>query len=82
MCNFTLNWYYWPKGKIYEQVKRIADQDYAILTTRVSPMNTSPLTPWGDRVWRGCKFPSTPLEFDGYQNGAALVATVDGYRAA
>ncbi|MGB7709596.1 MAG: hypothetical protein WBL95_08655 [Microcoleus sp.] len=72
---------YWLKGKIYEQVKRIAYQDYAILTTRVSPMNTSRLTPWGEQLWRGCKFPSTLLEFDGYQNGAALVATVDGYKA-
>ncbi|MGB8688957.1 MAG: hypothetical protein WCD53_16685 [Microcoleus sp.] len=72
---------YWLKGKIYEQVKRIAYQDYAILTTRVSPMNTSRLTPWGEQLWRGCKFPSTLLEFDGYQKGAALVATVDGYKA-
>lgn len=72
---------YWLKGKIYEQVKRIAYQDYAILTTRVSPMNTSRLTPWGEQVWRGCKFPSSPIEFDGYRPGAALVATVDGYKA-
>jgi len=29
------------------------------------------------------QIPLNPLlEFDGYQNGAALVATVDGYRAA
>jgi hypothetical protein len=66
---------YWLKGKIYEQVKRIAYQDYAILTTRVSPMNTSRLTPWGEQVWRGCKFPLTPFEFDSYQNGAALVSS-------
>ncbi|TAE50332.1 MAG: hypothetical protein EAZ88_20830 [Oscillatoriales cyanobacterium] len=72
---------YWLKGKIYEQVKRIAYQDYAILTTRVSPMNTSRLTPWGEPVWRGCKFPSSPTEFDSYRPGAALVATVDGYKA-
>ncbi len=72
---------YWLKGKIYEQVKRIAYQDYAILTTRVSPRNTSRLTPWGEPVWRGCKFPSIPPKFDGYRPGAALVATVDGYKA-
>lgn len=44
-------------------------------------MNTSRLSPWGEQVWRGNKFPSTPLEFDSYQTGAALVATVDGYKA-
>ena len=38
---------YWLKGKVFEQVKRIAYQDYAILTTRVSPMNTSRFSPWG-----------------------------------
>lgn len=72
---------YWLKGKVYEQVKRIAYQDYAILSTRVSPRNTSRLTPWGEQLWRGSRFPSTQLEFDNYLQGAALVATVDGYRA-
>jgi hypothetical protein len=69
------------KGKIFEQVKRIAYQDYAILTTRVSPRNTSCLSPWGEPLWRGAKFPSTLFEFDSYQSGAALVATADGYKA-
>lgn len=72
---------YWLKGKVYEQVKRIAFQDYAILTTRVSPAFTSKLTPWGDPVWRGNTFPTDLLVFDSYQAGASLVATVDGYKA-
>ncbi|MCC3432156.1 MAG: hypothetical protein JGK08_19700 [Microcoleus sp. PH2017_04_SCI_O_A] len=72
---------YWLKGKVFEQVKRIAYQDYAIVTTRVSPMNTSRLSPWGEPLWRGAKFPSDSLRFEGYQSGAALVATADGYKA-
>ncbi len=72
---------YWLKGKIFEQVKRIAYQDHAILTTRVSPRNTSRFSPWGEPLWRGSQFPTSLLEFDSYQSGAALVATADGYKA-
>jgi transposase len=72
---------YWLKGKVYEQVKRIAYQDYAILTTRVSPRNTSRLTPWDQPVWRGNTFPASLLDYSEYQSGAVLVATVDGYKA-
>lgn len=72
---------YWLKGKVFEQVKRIAYQDYTILTTRVSPRNTSRLSPWGEPLWRGAKFPASLPEFDSYQPGAALVATADGYKA-
>lgn len=43
-------------------------------------MNTSRLSPWGDPLWRGVKFPASPLEFEDYQSGAALVATVNGYK--
>ena len=50
----------WLKGKIYEQVKRIAYQDYAILTTRVSPRNTSRLPPWGDRLSLRMQIPLNP----------------------
>ncbi|MEG3860046.1 hypothetical protein [Microcoleus sp. herbarium12] len=72
---------YWLKGKVFEQVKRIAYQDYAILTTRVCPKDTSRITPWNQALWRGAKFPDSLLEFDSYQPGAALVATPDGYKA-
>lgn len=72
---------YWLKGKVFEQVKRIAYQDYAILTTRVSPKDTSRLSPWGDRVARGKAFPSDLLGFSEYQNGAALTSLPDGYKA-
>jgi hypothetical protein len=72
---------YWLKGKIYLEVKRIAYQNYAILTTRVSPRNTSRLSPWDIPVWRGDTFPVTILEYPEYQSGAALVATSDGYKA-
>lgn len=72
---------YWLKGKVYDQVKRIAYQDYGILTTRVNPRNTSRLTPWGDSVWRGNTFPTNLFDFALYQSGAALVATVNGYKA-
>ncbi|MCU0543737.1 MAG: hypothetical protein MUE44_16405 [Oscillatoriaceae cyanobacterium Prado104] len=72
---------YWLKGKIYEQVKRIAYQDYAILTTRVNPRNTSRLSPWDEMVWRGNVFPASILEYEEYQFGAPLVATINGYKA-
>lgn len=72
---------YWIKGKVYEQVKRIAYQDYAILTTRVSPRNTSRLSPWDESVWRGNQFPVSLLDYSSYQPGANFVATVNGYKA-
>jgi hypothetical protein len=72
---------YWLKGKVDQQVKRIAFQDYAILTTRVSPRNTSKLDLWGNPLWRGNKFPTDNLSFNEYQNGANLVANVEGYKA-
>jgi hypothetical protein len=72
---------YWLKGKVYEQVKRIADRDCSILTARVNPHKTSRLTPWGEPVWRGNAFPNSLPEFASYRSGAALVATVDGYKA-
>lgn len=72
---------YWLKSKVFDQVKRIAYQDYSILTTRVSPRNTSRLTPWDEQVWRGSKFPTTLLEFLSYESGTPLVATVHGYKA-
>lgn len=72
---------YWLKGKVYNQVKRIAYQDYAILTTCVSPRDTSRLSPWGDLVARGKAFPTDLLSFSAYQNGAALVSLPNGYKA-
>jgi transposase len=69
---------YWLKSKVYNQVKRIAFQDYGILTTRVSPRNTSRLSPWGESVWRGTDF----NKVDGsYQPGSPLVAAREGYKA-
>ncbi|MFB2881920.1 hypothetical protein [Floridanema aerugineum] len=72
---------YWLKSKVYEQVKRIAFQDYGMLVTRVNPRDTSRLSPDGIPVWRGNQFPSSILEFLEYQSGANLVATPDGYKA-
>jgi transposase len=72
---------YWLKSKVYEQVKRIAFQDYGMLVTRVNPKNTSKLSPDGIPVWRGNHFPGSILEFLEYQSGANLVATPDGYKA-
>ena len=72
---------YWLKSKIYLNVKRIAYQDYAILTTRVNPRDTSRLDPWGNQVWRGSNFPTSLLEYLVYQPGADWVATTGGYQA-
>jgi len=72
---------YWLKSKVYQQVNRIAYQDYGILTTRVNPRNTSSLDPWGNPVWRSNEFPKTLFDFQSYQAGANLVGTVNGYIA-
>lgn len=72
---------YWLKSKVYEQVKRVAFQDYAILVTRVSPKDTSRLNPHGLQVWRGNQFPDSILQFLNYKSGANFVATPDGYKA-
>lgn len=72
---------YWLKSKIYHGVKRIAYQDYAILTTRVNPRNTSRLDPWGNQLWRGSTFPTNLLDYLGYETGADWVAGVSGYKA-
>jgi len=72
---------YWLKSKIYLNVKRIAYQDYAILTTRVNPRDTSRLDPWGNQVWRGSQFPTNLLDYLDYQPGADWVATTGGYKA-
>jgi len=72
---------YWLKSKIYLNVKIIAYQDYAILTTRVNPRNTSRLDPWGNQVWRRSEFPTNLLDYLEYQPGADWVGTVNGYQA-
>ena len=72
---------YWLKSRVYQQTSRIAYQDYAILTTRVNPRNTSSLDPWGNPVWRSNQFPVTLLDFLSYEPGANLVGTVNGYIA-
>ncbi len=72
---------YWLKSKIYENVKRVAYQEYAILTTRVNPRDTSRLDPWGNPVWRGSEFPTKELDYLDYQQGADWVAIKVGYKA-
>ncbi len=70
---------YWLKSRVYEETKRVAFQDYNILTTRVSPKNTSRFDPWGNPAWRNHNFPITLFDLQGYQPGANLVGTVNGY---
>lgn len=72
---------YWLKSRVYRETNRVAFQEYNILTTRVSPKNTSRLDPWGDPVWRDNQFPTTLFDFQCYQPGANFVGTVDGYTA-
>ena len=72
---------YWLKSKIYLNVKRIAYQEHAILTTRVNPRNTSRLDPWGNQVWRSSQFPTKLFDYLKYQPGADWVGTVNGYQA-
>ena len=72
---------YWLKSKLFIQAKEIAYRDYGILTTRVSPRNTSRLDPWGNKVWRGNKFPTSLLDYLEYQPGANFVANTAGYKA-
>lgn len=72
---------YWLKSRVYQQVSRIAYQDYGILTARVNPRNTSRLDPWGNLVWRSNEFPATLFDFQSYENGANFVGTVNGYIA-
>jgi hypothetical protein len=59
----------------------VAFQEYNILTTRVSPKNTSRFDPWGNPVWRDNEFPTTLFDFQNYQSGANFVGTVEGYTA-
>ncbi len=68
---------YWLKSKIFEGVKRIAYQDFGILTTRVSPRNTSKLDPWGNDLARQNQIDESVTE---YQPGATWVWN-EGYKA-
>ncbi|KYC43269.1 hypothetical protein WA1_14350 [Scytonema hofmannii PCC 7110] len=72
---------YWLKSKVYQQVSRIAYQDYSILTTRVNPRHTSRFDLWGNPVWRSNEFPKTLFDFQSYKPGANFVGTVNGYIA-
>lgn len=72
---------YWLKSKLFIQAKEVAYRDYGILTTRVSPRNTSKLDPWGNKLWRGNKFPLHLLDYLDYQPGANFVANTAGYKA-
>jgi transposase len=73
---------YWLKGKIVDNVRRIAYQRYAILTARVNPKNTSRLCAVnGIEVWRGNHYLPTLLEFcQPYQYGGKCFATILGRR--
>ena len=72
---------YWLKSRLFIQTKEIAYRDYGILTTRVNPKNTSRLDPWGNKLWRGNKFPVNLLDYLEYQPGANFVANTAGYKA-
>ncbi|MBO3460495.1 hypothetical protein G7B40_000670 [Aetokthonos hydrillicola Thurmond2011] len=73
---------YWLKGKIVDNVRRIAYQRYAILTARVNPRDTSRLCAVnGVEVWRGNHYLPTLLELcEPYQYGGKCFATVTGER--
>lgn len=73
---------YWLKGKIVDNVRRIAYQRYAILTARVNPKNTSRLCAIdGTPVFRGEHYLPTLLEYcQPYRCGGKCFATVTGYR--
>jgi len=71
---------YWLKSRLFIQAKEIAYRDYGILTTRVSPKNTSRLDPWGNKLWRGNEFPTLLLLYLEYQPGAFFVANTAGYK--
>jgi len=72
---------YWLKSRVYQETSRVAFQEYNIISTRVSPKNTSRFDPWGNPVWRDNEFPTTLFDFQHYQSGANFVGTVDGYIA-
>lgn len=72
---------YWLKSRLFIQAYEIAYRDYGILTTRVSPKDTSRLDPWGDKLWRGNEFPVNLLDYLDYQPGAFWVANTAGYKA-
>ncbi|MGL4880824.1 MAG: hypothetical protein ACRC8K_07130 [Waterburya sp.] len=72
---------YWLKSRLFIQAQEIAYRDYGILTTRVCPRDTSRLDPWGNKLWRGNKFPTKLLDYLDYQPGANLVANTAGYKA-
>lgn len=73
---------YWLKGKIVDNVRRIAYQRYAILTARVNPKDTSRLCAVdGTPVFRGEHYLPTLLEYcQPYRYGGKCFATVTGYR--
>jgi transposase len=67
---------YWLKSRLFSETNRVAYNEFGILTTRVSPRNTSRLDPWGNAVNRG----STPTA-EGYHAGADWVNGPRGYKA-
>lgn len=73
---------YWLKDKIYQNVKVGAYNDYAILTTRINPRNTSRLDPWKQPVTRRNYIPKTlqPNNLE-YNPGANWVKSANGYTA-
>ncbi|MDJ0799114.1 MAG: hypothetical protein QNJ51_20225 [Calothrix sp. MO_167.B12] len=73
---------YWLKGKIYQNVKITAYNDYGILTTRVNPRNTSRLSPWGEPLARKNHIPTDTEAFlSDYESGATWIKSVNGYTA-
>jgi hypothetical protein len=76
---------YWLKSKVFNEVNRIAFQDYGILTNRVNPRNTSRLDPWGNELARldnhsgsaAIKLIKSGVLENTYQPGANFVINID-----
>jgi hypothetical protein len=76
---------YWLKSKVFNEVNRIAFQDYGILTNRVNPRNTSRLDPWGNKLARFDNYSgreainliNVSLLENAYQPGANFVVNID-----
>lgn len=71
---------YWLKSRVMKEVARIPGQNHNILTSHVSPKNTSKLCDYdGSEVSRGDTYQPTLMQFmEPYQCGGLCFATVTG----